>query len=201
MGRFIEGADRRQTTLLPDTIDDYVGEENPVRVIDAFVEMLDLAALGLEGVIPEDTGRPSYHPATLLKIYVYGYLNQVQSSRGLERAQERLDERPNAMIVRRSAVEHPFGSIKAWMGPTHFRMKTLQHVATEMALHVLGYNLKRVMAILGVRELLRAMSQAARRRLTRAMALAAGSHTGSYSREHRIRHDWVARRCRDRRQP
>jgi transposase len=85
MGRFIEGADRRQATLLPDTIEDYVGEENPVRVIDAFVEMLDLAALGFEGVIPEETGRPSYHPSTLLKIYVYGYLNQVQSSRGLER--------------------------------------------------------------------------------------------------------------------
>ena len=80
MGRFIEGADRRQATLLPNTIDDYVGGENPVRVIDAFVELLDLAALGFEGVIPEDTGRPSYHPATLLKIYVYGYLNQVQSS-------------------------------------------------------------------------------------------------------------------------
>jgi hypothetical protein len=59
------------------------------------------------------------------------------------------------MIVRRSTVEHPFGSIKAWMGATHFRMKTLKHVATEMALHVLAYNLKRVMAILGVRELLR----------------------------------------------
>jgi transposase len=85
MGRFIEGADRRQATLLPDTIEDYVGEENPVRVIDAFVDMLDLAALGFNGVIPEETGRPSYHPATLLKIYVYGYLNRVQSSRSLER--------------------------------------------------------------------------------------------------------------------
>jgi transposase len=85
MGRFIEGADRRQATLLPDTIEDYVGEDNPVRVIDAFVDMLDLATLGFDGVVPEETGRPSYHPATLLKIYVYGYLNQVQSSRGLER--------------------------------------------------------------------------------------------------------------------
>jgi transposase len=81
MGRFIEGADRLQATLLPDTIEDYVGEENPVRVIDAF----DLAALGFDGVIPEETGRPSYHPATVLKICVYGYLNQVLSSRGLER--------------------------------------------------------------------------------------------------------------------
>jgi transposase len=85
MGRFIEGADRQQATLLPDTVEDYVGEENPVRVIDAFVEMLDLVALGFDGIIPEETGRPGYHPATMLKIYVYGYLNQVQSSRGLER--------------------------------------------------------------------------------------------------------------------
>jgi transposase len=75
----------------------------------------------------------------------------------LDRAQERLDRRPDAMIVRRPTVEHPFASIKAWMGATHFRMKTLKHVATEMALHVLAYNLKRVMAILGVRELLKAI--------------------------------------------
>jgi len=85
MGRFIEGADRTQATLFPETIDDYVGEESPVRVVDVFVDALDLAALGFDGVIPEGTGRPSYHPATILKIYIYGYLNQVQSSRGLER--------------------------------------------------------------------------------------------------------------------
>lgn len=85
MGRFIEGADRRQATMLPEVVDDYVGEDNPVRVVDAFVDALDLAALGFDGVVPEETGRPSYHPATLLRIYVYGYLNQVQSSRGLER--------------------------------------------------------------------------------------------------------------------
>jgi hypothetical protein len=64
--------------------------------------------------------------------------------------QARLDQRPDAMIVRRSTVEHPFGTIKAWMGATHFKMKTLRHVATEMALHVLAYNIKRVIAILGV---------------------------------------------------
>lgn len=72
MGRFIEGADRTQTTLLPEAIDNYVGEENPVRVVDAFVDALDLAGLGFDGVIPEETGRPSYHPATILKIYIYG---------------------------------------------------------------------------------------------------------------------------------
>jgi transposase len=85
MGRFIAGADRTQLTLLPEAIDDYVGKGNPVRVVDAFVEALDLADLDFDGVISEDTGRPSYHPATILKIYIFGYLNQVQSSRGLER--------------------------------------------------------------------------------------------------------------------
>lgn len=85
MGRFIEGVERTQATLLPATIDDYVSENNPVRVVDVFVDALDLATLGFEGVIPEETGRPSYHPATILKIYIYGYLNQVQSSRSLER--------------------------------------------------------------------------------------------------------------------
>ena len=84
MKRFIEGLDRRQSTLLPDCIDDYVAEDNPVRAIDAFIDMLDLGALGFD-IEPEATGRPGYQPATMLKIYAYGYLNQVQSSRRLER--------------------------------------------------------------------------------------------------------------------
>ena len=75
--------------LLPECLDDFVGEDNPVRVVDAFIEELDLALLGFAGVVPEATGRPSYHPATLLKIYLYGYLNQVQSSRRLEREAQR----------------------------------------------------------------------------------------------------------------
>ena len=75
--------------LLPECLDDFVGEDNPVRVVDAFIEELDLAVLGFAGVVPEATGRPSYHPATLLKIYLYGYLNQVQSSRRLERETRR----------------------------------------------------------------------------------------------------------------
>jgi transposase len=89
MGRFVEGEDRRQGVLLPEYLDDYVSEENPVRVIDAFVEALDLGALGFEGVVPEATGRPAYHPGLLLKIYVYGYINQVASSRRLEREAQR----------------------------------------------------------------------------------------------------------------
>jgi transposase len=89
MKRFIEGEDRYQVTLLPDCLDDYVGEDNPVRVIDVFVERLDLALLGFDGALPAVTGRPAYHPSVLLKIYIYGYLNRIASSRRLEREAER----------------------------------------------------------------------------------------------------------------
>jgi transposase len=85
MGRFVEGQDRGQITLFPDCLEDWIGEDNPVRVIDAFVEELDLADLGFGGVDPEATGRLAYHPSVLLKLYIYGYLNRVQSSRRLER--------------------------------------------------------------------------------------------------------------------
>ena len=85
MKRFIEGTDRGQSTLFPECLEDWVDEDNPVRVIDAFVDKLDLSRVGFDGVVPEATGRPSYHPAALLKLYIYGYLNRVQSSRRLER--------------------------------------------------------------------------------------------------------------------
>ncbi len=84
MSGFIEGESRSQTTLLPESLDDYVAEENPVRVIDVFVDGLDLSHLGFK-TAPAVTGRPAYHPATMLKLYIYGYLNRVQSSRRLER--------------------------------------------------------------------------------------------------------------------
>lgn len=89
MGRYVEGEDRSQVALLPECLDDFVGEENPVRVVDAFVNELDLETLGFEGLKPASTGRPSYHPAVLLKIYIYGYLNRIQSSRRLERECQR----------------------------------------------------------------------------------------------------------------
>ena len=85
MGRFVECADRRQDFLLPASLDDYVSEDNPVRAVEAFIDALDLKALGFAGMTPAETGRPAYHPATMLKIYLYGYLNRVQSSRRLER--------------------------------------------------------------------------------------------------------------------
>ena len=85
MRRFVEGADRGQSMLFPECLEDWIGEDNPVRVIDVFVDELDLWQLGFGGVDPEITGRPSYHPSVLLKLYIYGYLNRVQSSRRLER--------------------------------------------------------------------------------------------------------------------
>src|ERR1700688_2016289 len=84
MRRFVEEADRGQCTLLPECLDDFIDESNPVRVIDVFVDALDLAEMSFEGVEPAATGRPSYHPSVLLKLYIYGYVNRVQSSRRLE---------------------------------------------------------------------------------------------------------------------
>ena len=89
MKRFVEGEDRTQATLLPERLDDYVAQDNPVRVIDVFVEELDLQELGFVRAEPAVTGRPSYHPGVLLKIYLYGYLNRIQSSRRLEREAQR----------------------------------------------------------------------------------------------------------------
>jgi len=89
MKRFIKGEDRTQVTLLPACLDDYIEAENPVRVVEVFVDGLDLDALGFVGVDPAATGRPAYHPAVLLKLYIYGYLNRIQSSRRLEREAQR----------------------------------------------------------------------------------------------------------------
>jgi len=89
MKRFIQGECRTQSTLLPELLDDYISDTNPVRVVDVFVDELDLGKLGFEGVEPAATGRPAYHPASLLKIYIYGYLNRIQSSRRLEKEAQR----------------------------------------------------------------------------------------------------------------
>lgn len=89
MKRFVDGIDRSQGLLLPDRLEDYVHEDNPVRVVDAFVDSLDLGKLGFEAVNRAAGGRPAYHPAALLKIYIYGYLNRIPSSRRLEREAQR----------------------------------------------------------------------------------------------------------------
>jgi transposase len=87
--RFIEGVDREQSTLSPECLDDWIDDSNPVRAVDVFVDGLNLVELGFDGVVPGATGRPSYHPSALLKLYTYGYLNRVQSSRRLEREASR----------------------------------------------------------------------------------------------------------------
>jgi transposase len=89
MAGFVEGVDRGQSTLFPALLDDYVAEDNPVRAVDVFVDGLDLDKLGFVGVQPLDTGRPGYHPRMMLKLYIYGYLNRVPSSRRLERECQR----------------------------------------------------------------------------------------------------------------
>jgi transposase len=240
MSGFITGEDRFQATLFPERLDDYVAEDSAVRVIDVFLDDLDLSGLGFK-TQPNDTGRPAYHPSTMLKLFVYGYLNRVQSSRRLEieaqrnvelmwltgrlapdfktiadfrkgngvairlvqhsttqdtgrtlhlywtykcrycdikaqctsgvhrkmsrweheevldAAQKRLEQNPDMMRIRRATVEHPFGTLKAWMGSTHFLTKTLDRVSTEMSLHVLAYNMKRMMNIIGTKPLIEAI--------------------------------------------
>jgi len=89
MSHHIEGKNRAQATFFPEVLDDFVSTENPVRVIDVFVDELDLSELGFKGVVPKDTDRPNYHPAMLLKLYLYGYLNRIQSSRRLEQEANR----------------------------------------------------------------------------------------------------------------
>lgn len=89
MPRFIEGWDRQQVTLLPECLDDFVAEDNTVRIVDVFIGELDLVAMGFGGASPAATGRPSYHPSVILKLYLYGYLNRIQSSRRLERECQR----------------------------------------------------------------------------------------------------------------
>src|SRR5438309_7723605 len=104
MKRFVEGTDRGQNTLFPECLEDWIHEDNPVRVIDVFVDELDLGELGFGGVDPEATGRPSYHPSMLVKLYIYGYLNRVQSSRRLEHEAGRNVE--VMWLTRRLAPDH-----------------------------------------------------------------------------------------------
>jgi len=104
MDGFVQGDDRMQRTLLPDSLEDYVGEDNQVRVVDVFIDELDLAALGFKGLVPARTGRPAYHPSLMLKLYLYGYLNRVQSSRRLEREAGRNVE--VMWLTRRLAPDH-----------------------------------------------------------------------------------------------
>ena len=89
MAGYISGENRVQSTLFPEVLDDYIHEDNPVRVVDVFIDELDLTKMGFKRTKPSRTGRPGYDPATMLKIYLYGYLNRIQSSRRLERETQR----------------------------------------------------------------------------------------------------------------
>src|ERR1700677_1420511 len=91
MAGFVEGMDRGQATLLPECLEDWIDENNPVRAVDVFVEALDLVELGFDSAQPMATGRPGYKPSVLLKLYIYGYLNRVQSSRRLKQAGRNLE--------------------------------------------------------------------------------------------------------------
>ena len=151
MGRFVEGEDRSQSTLLPKRLDDYVTEDRPVRVVDVFVDNLDLATLGRNSARKACPLKAPCTPAAQRRI------RRWEHEAVIEALQQRLDHDPNKMRVRRQTVEHLFGTLKAWMGSTHLLMRTLKHVSTEMSLHVLAYNLKRVMRILGIAPLMQAM--------------------------------------------
>ena len=126
MARFIAGAGRSQSTLLPECLDDWVGEDNPVRAIDVFVDGLDLGDLGFEGVTPSATGRPAYHPAILLKLYSYGYLNRVQSSRRLER-------RPGAISSSTCVLSRCLRDGLGGRPRPKFRVKRLARVGIDYA--------------------------------------------------------------------
>jgi transposase len=139
MSGYIEGISRNQVTLFPDRLDDWIDDDHPARLIEAFVEAMDLAAAGFGRMSPAQTGRPCYHPSVLLKLFIYGYLNRIPSSRRLEREAGR-----NVEVM--------------WLGATHFQMRRLKNVRTEMALHVLAYNIKRMINMIGVRALIRAMA-------------------------------------------
>lgn len=86
---FIQGVNRNQLVMFPESLDEYIAEDDPVRFVDAFVDSLDLQALGFQRAVPKETGRPPYHPGDLLKLYIYGYLNRIRSSRRLEKEANR----------------------------------------------------------------------------------------------------------------
>jgi Transposase DDE domain len=197
------GLDRSQTLLLPETLEDYVSAENPVRFLDAFVTSVDLHALGFAKARCANTGRPPYDPAALLKLYLYGYVcpgeqeltyrfSTYELGRGLryyrasgckdcalrkqctrnkgnrtitredneelmEAMAQRMRAQPEKYNLRKQLAEHPFGTIKRWMGYTHFTLKGLEKVRTEWSLITLVYNLKRVLKLVSFEKLMAAV--------------------------------------------
>ncbi len=123
MKRYVVGQDRSQSTLFPESLEDYIAEDSPVRSVDVFVDELDLLDLGFDGAEPRVTGRPAYHPGTLLKIYIYGYLNRIQSSRRLDRA----DQSPTPVSEARTEhLQHKVATIRA-------HLQELKHRGEQLA--------------------------------------------------------------------
>src|SRR3954466_9181031 len=126
MAGFVAGLDRGQATLLPECLDDWVDESNPVRVVDVFVDALELRDLGFDGVDPAATGRPAYHPSPMLKLYIYGYLNRVQSSRRLEREAGRNLEvmwLTGRLVPDHTSAERPLLDVRCHLLDVSYRME------------------------------------------------------------------------------
>ena len=129
MSGFIEGESRHQATMFPERLDDYVAEDSAVRVVDVFIDDLDISGLGFK-TEPNDTGRPAYHPTTMLKIYIYGYLNRVQSSRRLEREAGRnielmwLTGRVPRMVMRNQGIQ---GGLQGGISIPHIKGGQNEH--------------------------------------------------------------------------
>jgi len=167
---FIHGANRHEEILFPERLDDSIAEENPVRFLDAFVDHLNLTTLGFQRAKPAATGRPAPHPAGLLKLYIYGYLYRLRSSRHLEQEthrnvdehlleemEQRVRSRPEVMRQRKQQVEHPFGTMKRWWDAGYFFMRGLEKVRTERSFAVLAYNLRRLANLVGIPRLIAAL--------------------------------------------
>lgn len=145
MKRFIEGENREQSILFPERLDEYIADENPVRVIGAFVSELNLSNRKYWS-----SACPRCPIKSQCTTGAYRRITRWEHEQVLDDMQRRLEQMPDAMKVRRRTVEHPYATLKAWMGATHFLTRTLPRVSAEMALNVLAYNMKRVMKILGV---------------------------------------------------
>ena len=162
---YIRETDRSQTLLLPDAVDDFVLADNPVRFIDAFVDELDLKQLGFVRARTKSTGRTGYDPADLLRLYIYGYLIRVRSSRRLEAECHRNIEvmslmrrlQPDFKTIAnfwRETVEHPFGTIKHWMQQGTFLMRRPENVRGEFSATALAYNIRRALNLIGLKRLI-----------------------------------------------
>ena len=168
MKRFIEGENRFQSTLFPESLEDYIAKDNSIRVVDAFVDKLKLKELGFDRAEPSDTGRPGYmtyqcSSCPLKSQCTTGKAKRIkrwEKEDILDAADALLKQNPDAMRQRKQLVEHPFGTIKHWMGSTHFLMKRLPNVQAEMSLHVLAYNMRRAINVLGVAKIMKQLEVA-----------------------------------------